>query len=67
MRRGRPPRLTDAELLALAVARVLLGVRSEARWLRSVPAAVPGAFPYPPEQSGQYERLRDALPRLPRR
>jgi len=30
-RPGRPPKLTDAELLTLAVAQVLLGVRSEAR------------------------------------
>jgi hypothetical protein len=32
-------------LLTLAVAQVLLGVRSEARWLQLVPAALPGAFP----------------------
>ena len=30
-RPGRPPKLSDAELLTLAVAQVLLGVRSEAR------------------------------------
>ncbi len=45
VRAGRRPRLTDAELLTLAVAQVLLGVRSEARWLQLVPAALPGAFP----------------------
>ena len=44
VRAGRRPRLTDAELLTLATAQVLLGVRSEARWLRLVPAALPGAF-----------------------
>ena len=43
-RAGRPPRLTDSELLTLAVAQVLLGVRSEARWLRFVPRALPAAF-----------------------
>jgi hypothetical protein len=31
VRAGRPPRLTDSELLTLATAQVLLGVRSEAR------------------------------------
>ena len=66
VRAGRRPRLTDAELLTLAVAQVLLGVRSEARWLRLVPAALPGAFPYLPGQSGYNKRLRGALPLLKR-
>jgi hypothetical protein len=48
------------------VAQVLLGVRSEARWLRLVPAALPGAFPYLPGQSGYNKRLRAALPLLKR-
>ncbi len=66
VRAGRPPRLTDSELLTLAVAQILLGVRSEARWLRLVPAALPGAFPYLPGQSGYDKRLRSALPLLKR-
>ena len=66
VRPGRPPRLADAELLTLAVAQVLLGVRSEARWLRLVPTALPGAFPYLPGQSGYNKRLRAALPLLKR-
>ena len=61
-RAGRPPRLSDAELLTLAVAQVLLGVRSEARWLRFVPRVLPGAFPYLPGQSGYNKRMRAALP-----
>jgi hypothetical protein len=65
-RSGRPPRLSDAELLTLAVAQVLLGVRSEARWLRFVPRHLPGAFPYLPGQSGYNKRLRAALPLLRR-
>ncbi|MFC3986836.1 IS982 family transposase, partial [Streptosporangium jomthongense] len=65
-RLGRPPKLTDAELLTLAVAQVLLGIRSEARWLRFVPAHLPGAFPYLPGQSGYNKRLRTALPLLQR-
>jgi hypothetical protein len=60
-RPGRPPKLSDAELLTLAVAQVLLGVRSEARWLRFVPRALPGAFPYLPGQSGYNKRLRGAV------
>ena len=66
VRVGRRPRLTDTELLTLATAQVLLGVRSEARWLRLVPAALPGAFPYLPGQSGYNKRLRAALPLLKR-
>jgi hypothetical protein len=63
---GRPPKLSDAELLTLAVAQVLLGVRSEARWLRFVPRYLPGAFPYLPGQSGYNKRLRAAVPLLKR-
>jgi hypothetical protein len=59
---GRPLKLSDAELLTLAVAQVLLGVRSEARWLRFVPAHLAGAFPYLPGQSGYNKRLRAELP-----
>jgi hypothetical protein len=65
-RAGRPPRLTDAELLTLAVAQALLAVRSEARWLRLIPQRLPGAFPYLPGQSGYSKRLRAALPLLRR-
>lgn len=65
-RTGRPPRLSDAELLTLAVAQALLGIRSEARWLRFVPRHLPGAFPYLPGQSGYNKRLRAALPLLQR-
>jgi hypothetical protein len=64
VRPGRPPKLSDAELVTLAVAQVLLGVRSEARWLRFVPRHLPGAFPYLPAQSGYNKRLRNALPLL---
>ena len=32
--RGRRPRLTDAELICLAVAQVLLGIDGEHRWIR---------------------------------
>ncbi|MEV1178910.1 hypothetical protein [Nonomuraea sp. NPDC049784] len=48
------------------MAQVLLGVRSEARWLRYVPEHLPGAFPYLPGQSGYNKRLHKALPLLKR-
>lgn len=50
----------------MAVAQALLGVRSEARWLRFLPAHLPGAFPYLPEQSGYNKRRRAALPLVQR-
>ncbi len=65
-RTGHPPKLSDAELLTLAVAQVLLGVRSEARWLRFVLRALPAAFPYLPGRSGYNKRLRGALPLIKR-
>jgi hypothetical protein len=65
-RPGRPPRLTDAELLPLAVAQALLGIHSETRWLRLIPQRLPGAFPYLPGQSGYNKRLRAAWPLLRR-
>ena len=65
-RTGRPPRLSDAELVTLATAQALLGVHSEARWLRLLPVHLPGAFPYLPGQSGYNKRLRAGLPLLKR-
>lgn len=65
-RLGRPPRLTDAELLTVAIAQALLGIGSETRWLRFLPRHLPGAFPYLPGQSGYNKRLRRALPLLQR-
>ncbi|WP_131764968.1 IS982 family transposase [Candidatus Protofrankia californiensis] len=60
--RGRPPRLTDSELVCLAVAQALLGHHSEARWLRHARTHLAGMFPYLPGQSGYNKRLRAALP-----
>ncbi|MFE7713264.1 IS982 family transposase [Streptomyces sp. NPDC057486] len=59
---GRPPRLTDPELICLAVAQALLGFGSEARWLRYANAHLTSMFPYLPQQSGYNKRLRAALP-----
>jgi hypothetical protein len=42
---GRPPKLSDAELVCLAVAQVLLGYRSERRWLRAVAGRLGHLFP----------------------
>ena len=63
-RPGRPPRLSDAELVCLAVAQVLLGCNSERRWLRFVGHRLRHLFPYVPGQSGYNRRLRAAAPAL---
>jgi hypothetical protein len=65
-RRGRPPLLTDSELVCLAVAQVLLGARSEAHWLRYANTHLRGMFPYLPKRPGYNKRLRTALPLIKR-
>jgi len=57
---GIAPRLTDAELVTLAVMQALLGFTSEARWLRHARAHLGHLFRYLPQQPGYNKRLRDA-------
>jgi hypothetical protein len=59
---GRPKKLTDAELVCLAVAQVLLGARSEHHWLRMCYARLGHLFPYLPKQPGYHKRLAAAVP-----
>ena len=55
---GIAPRLSDAELVTLAVLQALLGFTSEARWLRFAAAQLRPLFPYLPGQPGYNKRLR---------
>ena len=55
---GIAPRLSDAELVTLAVMQALLGFTSEARWLRYAGRHLRHLFPYLPGQSGYNKRLR---------
>jgi len=57
---GHPPKLSDAELVCLAVAQVLLGARSERHWLRFARHRLGHLFPYVPGQAGYNKRLRAA-------
>ena len=57
---GIAPKLTDAELVTLAVLQALLGFCSEARWLRYAHAHLSQLFPYLPKQPGYNQRLRRA-------
>ncbi len=57
---GIDPKLSDAELVTLAVMQALLGFTSEARWLRHARAHLRHLFPYLPQQPGYNKRLRAA-------
>jgi hypothetical protein len=59
---GRPPVVTDAELVCLAVAQVLLRYNDEHHWLRAAPSRVGHLFPRLLGQSEYNERLKDAAP-----
>jgi Transposase DDE domain len=61
-RPGRPKRLSDAELVCLAVAQVLLGARSEHHWLRMCYGRLGHLFPYLPKQPGYHKRVKAAAP-----
>ena len=56
---GFSPRISDAELVTLAVMQALLGFTSESRWLRFATAHLHHLFPYLPQQSGYNKRLRN--------
>jgi hypothetical protein len=57
---GLQPRLSDAELVTLAVMQALLGYTSEARWVRHAHAHLGHLFSYLPGQPGYNRRLRAA-------
>src|SRR5829696_1484713 len=57
---GRPPLVTDAELVCLAVAQVLLRYNDEHHWLRAAASRVGHLFPRLLRQSEYNERLKGA-------
>lgn len=57
-RPGRRPRISDAELICLAVAQVLLDCPKERRFLRFAKRRLGHLFPYIPGQSGYNKRVR---------
>jgi len=57
---GITPRLSDAELLTLAVLQALLGYTSEARFIRYARTHLTTLFPYIPKRPGYNKRLRAA-------
>jgi hypothetical protein len=59
---GRPPQVTDAELVCLAIAQVLLRYDDERHWLRAAAGRVGHLFPGLLGQSEYNARLKAAAP-----
>src|SRR3989449_10971217 len=57
-RPGRPPLVSDAELVALAVAQAAMGISSDRQFLGLVGRVLPGWFGHLPDQSQYNRRLR---------
>jgi hypothetical protein len=65
-RARRRPQITDAELVCLAVAQVLLGITSERHFLRFAMSRLGHLFPYLPKQPGYNKRMRALAPQIVR-
>jgi Transposase DDE domain len=63
---GRPPRITDAELIALAVAQMFLGIPNDRKFLALARWRLGHLFPYLPKQPGYNKRLRALAPTIAR-
>jgi Transposase DDE domain len=57
-RPGRPPLVSDAELVALAVGQAAIGISSDRQFLGLIGRVLPGWFPHLPDQSQYNRRLR---------
>jgi IS5 family transposase len=57
-RPGRRPLVSDAELVALAVAQAAIGISSDRQFLGLIGRVLPGWFPHLPDQSQYNRRLR---------
>jgi hypothetical protein len=65
-RGGRPPRISDAELITLAVCQMFLGITSDRRFLALAGWRLSHLFPYLPKQPGYNKRLRALAPQIGR-
>jgi hypothetical protein len=63
---GRPPRITDAELIALAVAQMFLGIPNDRKFLALAGWRLGHLFGYLPKQPGYNKRLRSLAPTIAR-
>lgn len=55
---GIAPKITDAELITVAVLQAVLGYPKESHWIRYARKALRHLFPYLPQQPGYNKRLR---------
>lgn len=60
-RGGRPPLVSDAELVALAVGQAAIGISSDRQFLGLIGRVLPGWFPHLPDQSQYNRRLRSLV------
>ena len=65
-RARRRPKITDSELVCLAVAQILLDCPSERRFLRFAMVRLSHLFPYLPKQPGYNKRMRRLAPQIVR-
>jgi len=63
---GRRPKITDAELITLAVAQVFLGVGNDRQFLGFAIRRLGHLFPYLPKQPGYNKRMRALAPQTVR-
>ena len=63
---GRPPKITDAELITLALAQVLMGLPNDRQFLALAAYRLGHLFPYLPKQPGYSKRLRRLTPEIER-
>lgn len=63
---GRPPRISDPEVVCLAVAQIFLDCPNEHRFLRLAQRRLGHLFPYIPGQSGYNKRVRGLAPEIAR-
>ena len=61
---GRPPEVTDEELIALAMCQAITGITWDRQFLGIVEKLLPGWFPSLPDQSQYNRRLRSLTPRM---
>jgi Transposase DDE domain len=63
---GAPPRISDAELITVAIAQVFLGIPDDRRFLAFAGYRLGHLFPYLPQQPGYNKRVRRLVPEIGR-